>query len=359
MTSFKSLFGPAGTFEFLFPYIIAEIGVNHENSMEKAKKMIEEVADSGGHAAKFQTYKADKIASPEHAPSYWDRKAEPCASQHLLFQKYDKFGINEYRELAAHCEKVGVDFLSTPFDIDAVGELAPFMKFFKVASADVTNVPLLRAIAKHGKPVLMSTGAATLAEVETAIRILKENGAPDVALMHCILNYPTPKENAQMSLMRDLIRIFGEDCQIGYSDHVKPNDDGSMPSLEMATLHGAVVLEKHYTYDKTLPGNDHYHAMDKDDLAKFVDKLKDYKMLYGAGPRNMALESQAIQNARRRILVEVGVKKGEKLTEKNLIALRSNKGIEISRWDEVVGRVASKDMDKGAPVCWGDFSEAV
>ena len=355
---FKTLFSKEGTFKFLSPYVIAEIGVNHANSMEKAKQMIDEVAASGGHSAKFQTYKADKIASPEHAPSYWDRKAEPCASQHELFTKYDKFGVAEYTELAKHCEMRGVDFLSTPFDIDAVDELAPLMKFFKVASADVTNIPLLRAIAKHRKPVLMSTGAATLVEVETAIRILKDGGTPDVALMHCVLNYPTPKENAQMSLMKDLIRVFGDECLIGYSDHVKPNDDGSMPALEIATIQGARVLEKHYTYDKTLPGNDHYHAMNKDDLALFTEKLKDYRKLYGNGPRKMELESQAIQNARRRILTLDGINKGDVLTEEKLIALRSNKGVEIAHWDEVIGKVANRDFKSGEPVCWGDFSDA-
>lgn len=355
MTSFNSLFADKGVFEFLSPYIIAEIGVNHENSMEKAKQMIKEVADNGGHAAKFQTYKADKIASPQHAPSYWDLSKESCTSQHALFQKYDVFGEKEYTELAAYCEEVGVDFISTPFDVDAVDQLDPLMKFFKVASADVTNIPLLRAIGSKNKPVLMSTGAATWGEVETAIEVLMEAGATDIALMHCVLNYPTPKENAQMNLMDDLNRLFGDECEIGYSDHVAPNEDGSMPSLEMATLRGAVVLEKHYTYDKTLPGNDHYHAMDKKDLATFTAKLKDYDKMYGHGGRLLEKEKQAVENARRRILTLKPIKAGDVLTPENMIALRSNKGIEIARWDDVVGKSANTDMPAGEPVCWGMF----
>mgnify|MGYP000288142494 CR=1 FL=1 len=350
--SFKELFADKNSFEFLSPYIIAEIGVNHENSMEKAKQMIKEIAESGGHAAKFQTYKADKIASEKHAPSYWDLSSEPCTSQHELFKKYDSFGIEEYEELSNYCKELGVDFISTPFDVDSVRALDKFMDYFKVASADVTNIPLLRAIGKTEKPVIMSTGAATLGEVETAINTLRQAGATDVALMHCVLNYPTPKKNAQMSLMRDLIRIFGDECPIGYSDHVRPNDDGTMPALEIATLHGALVIEKHYTYDKNLSGNDHYHAMDKSDLKQFTEKLGEYRDLYGGGPRNMKLEEQALANARRRIIASKQIKKGDILGEGNLIALRSNNGIDISLWDKVINTRAANDIEQGTPLSW-------
>jgi len=357
MQKFKSLFKETDSFQYLKPYIIAEIGVNHENSMEKAKLMIEQVANSGGHCAKFQTYKADKIASDKHAPYYWDLKSEPCESQHALFQKYDRFGEKEYKELAAHCQKVGIDFLSTPFDIDAVTGMADILNFYKVASADITNVPLLRKIGSQKKPVIMSVGAATLAEIENATRIIEEAGASDIALLHCVLNYPTPHENAQMSLMSDMLRIFGDKYAIGYSDHVKPEDDHFMPALEIATINGALIIEKHFTYDKSLPGNDHYHAFDAEDLKIFTEKLKLYQKLYGGKARDLKLEAKALSNARRRILTSADVKKGDVLGENNLIALRSNQGIDIALWDDVVGKKIAHDLSDRSPINWKDIED--
>lgn len=346
----KNLFTP------LNPYIIAEIGVNHEGDMDKALLMIDQVAAGGGHCAKFQTYKADKIASKDHAPSYWDLKSESCTSQHALFKKYDAFGEKEYKKLAAHCKKRGVDFMSTPFDLDAVDMINPIAKLHKIASADVTNIPLLRKVAACKKPVIMSTGAATIGEVETAVRILKNGGAKSVCLLHCVLNYPTPKDHAQMGLMNVLARVFGQDCGIGYSDHVAPDKDGSMPALEYAVLNGAIVLEKHFSFDKTLPGNDHYHSMNESDLKAFAKKVKTYRTLHGSENRQLDWEAQAVSHARRRIMAATAIKKGEVLTEKKLIALRSEVGIEIAHWDKVVGKKAGKAVAKNGPVEWGDLT---
>lgn len=344
--TFKEIGKKFNAFEYLSPYMIAEIGVNHEGDIEKAKLMIEQVARAGGHAAKFQTYKADKIASKDHSPSYWDLKSEPSTSQHALFTKYDTFGPHEYAQLAAHCKDCGVDFVSTPFDLDAVDMLSPLMDYFKVASADVTNIPLLRKIGKQNKPVIMSTGAATLDEVRRAIAVLKDAGAPDISLLHCVLNYPTPKDHAQMALQRVLSKEFGKDHAIGYSDHVVPDTDQSMPALEYAALNGALIIEKHFTFDKTLPGNDHYHAMDEADLKVFMDKLSVYKTLHGSESRQIDWESQAVSHARRRIMAATDIKSGETLTEDNMIALRSEVGIEIAQWDDVIGKTATTDIAK-------------
>lgn len=340
---------------YLNPYIIAEIGVNHGCDMNLAKKMIEEVARAGGHAAKFQSYKADKIAAKNTSPYYWDINEEPSTSQHSLFQKFDKFGEREYKELADHCIKCGIDFMSTPFDLDAVDYLDELVPYFKIASADITNIPLLRKVAKTGKPIIVSTGASKLGEVDRALEVLNDAGAKDISLLHCVLNYPTPKENAQMALMDKLKRIYGDQCSIGYSDHVKPDDNGDMPVLEMATLKGATIIEKHYTYDKTLKGNDHYHAMDESDLSKFCEKIKSYNLLFGNEQRDLDLESKAIANARRRIIVNESVSSGTKITEEMLVALRSCEGIEISFWDDVIGKKLSRNVEKEAPLNWSDL----
>ena len=166
------------------PYVIAEIGVNHEGSMKQAKVLIEQAKMGGADAAKFQSYKAGTLAS-KHSPSYWDTSKEATRSQYELFQKYDGFGPQEYVELADHCQQVGIDFISTPFDNQAVEFLDPLVPFFKVASADLTNTPFLRKIGAKQKPVVLSTGAATLAETDEAVRILEQSGCPNVVLLHC------------------------------------------------------------------------------------------------------------------------------------------------------------------------------
>lgn len=342
-------------YSFLLPYIIAEIGVNHEGSMERAKRMIEGVAESGAHAAKFQTYKAEKIATPASSPAYWDRSEEAADSQFALFKRWDNFSDDDYRELAAHCRKHGVDFLSTPFDLDAVDLLRPMVPAFKVASADITNIPLLRKIGGAGLPVIMSVGAARLDEVAVAIQELRGLGAESITLLHCVLNYPTAPEKAQLAQIPALSKVFGDECAIGYSDHVKPDEDGAMPALEMATLFGCVVIEKHFTDDKTARGNDHYHAMDRHDLRAFVDRIAGYRKLFGSPERNLAAEASAIDNARRRIVAARDIAEGETLAAKDLIPLRSNVGIEIARWDNVVGRQVSRVIASGAPLEWTDL----
>ncbi|MCC7442184.1 MAG: N-acetylneuraminate synthase family protein, partial [Bdellovibrionales bacterium] len=315
------------------------------------------IARAGGHAAKFQTYKADKIATKDHSPSYWDLKSEPTTNQHALFLKYDSFGPEEYRALAKTCAEAGIDFVSTPFDLEAVDWLDPLMPFFKVASADITNIPLLRKVASKGKPVLLSTGAATPEEVRHATETLRRAGAPRLTLLHCVLNYPTPKDHAQMAQLDALMAAYGSEHTIGYSDHVRPDENGAMPVLELAALRGAVVLEKHFTDDNLAPGNDHYHAMDESDLRAFLEKMAIYRTLHGGtGPRRLEWEERARTNARRRIVASRTLKAGEKIDEAALVALRANQGIEVSHWDEVLGRTTARPVQEGSPLAWEDLN---
>lgn len=336
----------------LNPYIIAEIGVNHEGSMETAKRLIDEAAQSGAHAAKFQTYKADKIAS-KNSPAYWDLEKEPTKSQHALFKKYDSFEQKDYEELAEYCVQRGVHFLSTPFDLHAVDFLKPLVPAFKIASADITNVPLIRKCSESGKPLIMSVGAATLPEIEFALNTARRAGAKDIALLHCVLNYPTKEEDANLSAIPDLVRIFPE-VVIGYSDHVLP--DHTISALEVAMLSGASILEKHFTHDKSLPGNDHYHAMDKDDLARFSSKVSMYRTLSGEkGNDYLNSQSMARMHARRSIVAHGLIKAGDVLTEDNLIAKRPGHGISPAYWDLVIGKVALKNIEADSLIFWDMF----
>lgn len=336
------------------PYIIAEIGVNHEGSIEKAKELVKLAKQGGADAVKFQTYKAETLAS-KNTPAYWDLSKEPTASQYELFKKYDKFGEREYELLSEYCRKVGIGFLSTPFDDRAVDFLSPLMSCFKVASADITNVPLLRKIAKKGKPVLLSTGASTLAEIEMAISELEGAGCESLALLHCILNYPTLYKNAHLNMIEGLQKTF-PNYLIGYSDHTLP--DEGMLILTAAYLKGARIIEKHFTYDKTLPGNDHYHAMDVDDLKRFRRNLELLQRAEGQAHKiPLPSENLARKNARRSILLKKAIKKGEPLTEEIITCKRPAFGISPIYWDKVIGRKAVSDFPEDYILQWHDLTE--
>lgn len=332
----------------LNPYIIAEIGVNHEGSMELAKRLIDEAAEGGAHAAKFQSYKAAKIAS-RNSPAYWDTSKEATESQFELFQKYDNFEADDYIELAAYCKKKNIEFMSTPFDLDAVDFLDPLMNAFKVASADITNVPLIRKCAATGKPLIMSTGAASLPEIEFAVQTAKDAGAKQISLLHCVLNYPTPEKYAQLGMLQVLKRSF-PDYIIGYSDHVVP--DETISTLEAATLLGSCILEKHFTHDKSLPGNDHYHAMDQEDLKRFIVKLNKYRVMISGQSKDLSLEQAARKHARRSIVASGDIKAGETLKEYNLIVKRPAHGISPIFWDDVVGATAKQDILDDTLIAW-------
>lgn len=355
MTLSKTFTIGGRAFDYLNPYVIAEIGVNHEGSLDRARRMIDSIADAGGHCAKFQTYKAELLAAKTTSPAYWDRSKEPTGSQFELFQRWDNFGQDEYAALAAHCRDRGIDFMSTPFDLEAVDMLSPLMPVIKVASADLTNVPLLRKVAKTGLPVIMSVGASRPDEIGTAVDELRRSGAESIALLHCVLNYPTPPEKAELSQIDDLHRLFGHLCAIGYSDHVPPSPDGRMPALEFAALRGSVVLEKHFTDDKSAKGNDHYHAMDSSDLARFIADVRLYRTLAGGNAFSLTGQQAAIDNARRRVVAARDLAAGTRLAEDDLIALRSNEGIEIAHWDRVVGSELGRNISAGAPLAWKDL----
>jgi len=335
------------------PYIIAEIGVNHEGSLDLAKKLIDQAKAGGADAAKFQSYKADTLAS-KNSPAYWDTQKEPTKSQHALFQKYDKFDANNYIELASHCKITGIDFLSTPFDDEAVDFLAPLVPFYKIASADITNIPFLRKIAEKGKPVVLSTGASNLDEIDLAVKTLHQSGCNDLALLHCVLNYPTSYQNAHLRMIEGLITNY-PNYIIGYSDHTLP--DASMTSLVAAFMLGAVIIEKHLTHDKSLPGNDHYHAMDQEDLIRFVNIVERIHLSLGKDFAKKPLDTEELSrlNARRSMVLKRNVNKGQKLTNENLTYKRPGTGISPKYWDKVIGKTTLSSLPADHILNWSDI----
>jgi len=334
-------------------YIIAEVGVNHEGSMSKARELIDLAKQGGANAVKFQTYKADTLAS-KNSPSYWDLNKEPTTSQHDLFKKYDSFGPDEYIQLADYCSKIGIDFCSTPFDDKAIDLLDPLMQFYKIASADLTNTPFIRKIAKMGKPVVLSTGASTLDEISNAVDILNKAGCNQLALLHCILNYPTDNNKAHLGMITGLQQAF-PGIVIGYSDHTLPNKE--MDSLITAYVLGGRIIEKHFTYDKTLPGNDHYHAMDVNDLINFKKRLVSIQEILGPDIEKMPIPTEKIsrKNARRSIVTTKKIEKNTVLNGELITYKRPGTGISPLYWDKVVGKKVINDLDDDHILQWHDI----
>ena len=304
------------------PFIIAEAGVNHEGSMQIAKRLIEEACEGGADAIKFQTYKANTIAS-KNSPAYWDTTKEPISSQYELFCKHDKFWKKEMEELKSHCDKVGIEFLSTPFDIESAKFLNDLMDVFKISSSDITNKPFIEFICNFKKPIILSTGASFLYEIQESVSWIERAGN-DLALLHCVLNYPTPDENANLGMILGLKRAF-PDKIIGYSDHTLPKD---MQVCKNAILLGATIIEKHFTHDKTMTGNDHYHAMDKNDLTKFKKDIEEtFKILGKFEVSALDDEKLARDNARRSLVASKDIKKGDIIKRDDLTFKRPASGI--------------------------------
>tara|TARA_B110000483_G_scaffold228995_1_gene292566 strand:+ start:3775 stop:4830 length:1056 start_codon:yes stop_codon:yes gene_type:complete len=339
---------PRNKFPVKHPVIIAEAGVNHEGSMDTAKRLIDEAKLGGADAIKFQTYKASTIASKD-SPSYWDLNQEPTTSQYELFKKHDKFWKKEYEELARYCEDADIEFMSTPFDVESVEFLNPLMSSFKVSSSDITNRPMIEKMAAYGKPMIVSTGASFLYEVQEAVSWIEEYEVP-ICLLHCVLNYPTPDEQANLGGILSLRERF-PDIRVGYSDHTLPKD---MKTLQAASLLGASLIEKHFTHDKSLPGNDHYHAMDYKDLQKFRNDWSHTMALLGENQIvSSPKEEIARLNARRSLVITKDLPKGHKLSKEDLTWKRPASGISPRNYHEVLGMTLTQGLLEDTVLKWG------
>jgi N-acetylneuraminate synthase len=333
------------------PVIVAEAGVNHEGKMELAKRLIEEAKEGGADAIKFQTYKAQTLAS-RNSPAYWDMKKEPTASQFKLFQKYDKFWKSEFEQLKLYCDKMKIDFISTPFDLESARFLNDLMDVFKISSSDITNKPFIDFICQFNKPIMLSTGASYLYEVEEAVGWISRYQNP-LALLHCILNYPTLPENANLGMIVNLKQKYPHHI-IGYSDHTPAEH---IKALEVAWLLGAVIIEKHFTFDKTLPGNDHYHAMDHKDLKKLVTNI-DQLYHYTGSMNKTVLTTEEIsrKNARRSLVAYRLIPKGKAIDAADMTWKRPAFGISPKYYQDVIGKTALKDIAQDEILQWNMLS---
>ncbi len=339
------------------PYVIAEMGVNFYDTarelgispLEAAKLYIKKAKEAGVNAAKFQSYKAETIAS-RNSPAYWDLSKEPTTSQYELFKKLDGFNKEDYQTLYHYCKDIGIDFMSTPFDYASADYLYDFVDVYKISSSDITNLPFIRYIARKGKPIYLSVGASYLFEVDEAVRTIRQEGNNQICLLHCVLSYPTKNEDANLNIITHLKQVY-PDIPIGFSDHTLP--DECMTILTTAYLLGADVIEKHFTLDKSLPGNDHYHAGEPDDFKKAINNFKLIQKIIG-GKTKTVLDCEVIprKEARRSLILTHDMKAGDILTSNDIIAKRPGTGISPKYQDVVIGRTLKQDMTEDSILTW-------
>ena len=320
--------------------IIAEIGVNHNGNVDTAKKMIEVAKDCGADIVKFQTFNTDALTSKFAKMAEYQKKNMGKEKSQKDMLKSLALSYDDFRELADYCKKVGIMFLSTPFDIGSVHFLNSLQDIWKIPSGEITNYPYLVEIAKTKKKIILSTGMCTMDEVEASLKVLKDNGATDITLLHCTTDYPAPLESVNLKAMLTLKEKFG--CPIGYSDHTK----GIEVSVAAVAM-GAEVIEKHFTLDRNMPGPDHKASLEPNELKELVDAIRNVEKALGDGnkkPTESELQNRNV--ARKSIVALKPIKKGELLSEDNLTTKRPGNGISPMRWNEIIGTHARRDYEE-------------
>ncbi len=323
--------------------VIAEAGVNHLKDFDLAERIIREAADGGADIVKFQTYSAEGL-TVKTAPRFWQWEGEhdKDGSQ---FDSYDRLATPEFeftRFLRDKCIEYGVEFMSTPFDKDAVEVLESLeTSAYKIASGDITNFILLDCVAETKKPLFLSTGAASVSEIRSAVKRLEQRGVENLCIMHCTLCYPTRKEDANIRAIGALAKEFPNNL-IGFSDHtIGP----FIPALSVGF--GCVAIEKHYTVDKELPDSaDHWLSIDTKELRELVNNLRVAEIALGDFSKSVVKsEEPARQNARRSLVVNKDLKKGHILKASDLLAKRPSTGISPNNIDEIIGLTLNVDKN--------------
>jgi N-acetylneuraminate synthase/N,N'-diacetyllegionaminate synthase len=331
------------------PMIIAEAGVNHDGSPEQARRLVEAAGQAGADAVKFQTFHADAIATADAGQVAYQRARSPSATQRDMLRALE-LPDAAWQPLAEEAAARGLIFLSTPFDARSAVLLADLgVAAFKVGSGDLTNLVLLRRLAGYGRPLLVSTGMATMDEVDAAVADLRAHGDPPLVLLHCTSAYPAPLSDANLRAMVAMRRRYG--VPIGYSDHTL----GIGAALAAAAL-GAAVIEKHLTLDRAAPGPDHAASLEPDEFAAMVRGVRETVAALGSGRKQpTAAELETRQLVRRALVLTRAVPAGEPLGVDDLDALRPADGISPLRLDEVAGRRAARDLQAGRPLSAEDL----
>jgi N,N'-diacetyllegionaminate synthase len=321
--------------------IIAEAGVNHNGDLDLAKQLINAAAEAGANLIKFQTFNADRqVTRTAHKADYQTQTTDGIESQHEMLRRLE---LNEamHHELVSHCAKCSIGFFSTGFDIESVDFLVSLgQDRFKIPSGEITNLPYLRHIGQLQKPVILSTGMATLGDIESAIAALEQAGTPrvDMTVLHCTTNYPTPMSEVNLRAMQRIRAAFG--VSVGYSDHTL-----GIEVAIAAVAMGATVIEKHFTLDRNLPGPDQKASLEPAELRTMVAAIRNIEIALGDGIKRLTPnEASNKPIARKSLVASQPIKAGEILSPKNTTTKRPGTGISPMRWDEIMGRPASRDF---------------
>jgi len=329
-------------------YVIAEAGVNHDCLLDRGKALVDTAKAAGFDAIKFQSYTASKI-STRVAPRYWVEENDPNGTQWDTFAKLDKLSDQDFKALIAYSRGQGLVPFSTPFDDEAVDFLASLdMPVYKIASADLTCKPLLERVARVGKPMILSTGTATLAEVDEALDTVAQNGCDEVVLLHCTLKYPCPPEGINLRMMVHMMNAF-PGVPVGLSDH---SLGISVPQAAVAL--GACMVEKHYTIDKTIQGSpDHHLSINPTEGKALMEGVRAIEKALGKAVKGLEpLEREAFLYARRSVTSAKAIARGVVITRDMLTYKRPGTGISPRHFDLVIGRVARQDIPEDTTMTW-------
>ena len=341
--------------------IIAEAGVNHNGSIEIAKQMVDKAVEAGVDIIKFQTFKSEKLVSKAaRQAEYQQRNIGKQGEGQLEMLKKLELSKQDHEELIAYCNKKGIRFFSTAFDMESIDYLHSLnMGLWKIPSGEITNYPYLRKIASYGEPIILSTGMCELSDIKAAVNVINEfwptancqlptansqQPTADITILHCNTEYPTPYQDVNLKAMLEIAETFK--VKFGYSDHTQGIE---VPIAAVAL--GASVIEKHFTLDKTMEGPDHKASLEPEELKAMVQAIRHIEQALGTGHKTISeSERKNIEIARKSIVAACPIKAGELLTEDNLTVKRPGSGISPMRWNEVVGTFAVKDFEEEEPI---------
>ena len=326
-------------------FIIAEAGVNHNGDIELAKRLVDIASECGIDAIKFQTFKAENVVAKNTPKAdYQIKNTGTNESQYEMIKKLE-LSEDEFIELYKYTKKKGLIFLSTPFDFESADFLDELVSAFKISSTDLTNLPFLEYIAEKGKPIILSTGMGTLGEIEEAVNTIREIN-DDLILLHCVTNYPASFESLNLRAIKTLKEAFK--LPVGYSDHSL----GIYAPIAAVAL-GAVVIEKHFTLDKNLPGPDHKASLNPEELKEMVNAIRLIEKALGDGIKRPTPEEEEIKKvARRSLVANVDIPKGTVIKKEMIAIKRPGTGIEPKYLNVVIGKRAKRDIKKDEVLKW-------
>lgn len=321
-------------------YIIAEAGINHNGSLELAKKLADTAKQAGADCVKFQTFIPENLVTNTASMAEYQKENVGKTSSQLEMLKEVSLSFEEFRKLKFYCNKIGITFISTPFDLESIAFLKDMqLLFWKIPSGEITNYPYLRAIGETKMPVVLSTGMSVSREIEEAVSVLRKFGTKEITLLHCTTEYPAPVDEINLKSISTLKESFH--LPVGYSDHT----EGILAPIVAVSL-GATVIEKHFTLDKEMNGPDHRASLEPWELEEMVRKIRlSEQMLRGSGKKECtASEKKNMVVARKSIVAKRSIQCGERFTEENLTTKRPGNGLNPMLWEKVIGTFAKRDF---------------